>query len=452
MRIALFGAGCLLLLAGVFYFYDSDVERGNALLQYTSYILFMIFTMSISPKSTMSLGMRHMLGMPISKRQIVFYQSIADLTYYFPVSLVTLYGFSLAHPEYHIVLVGLIFHLVLVVANMISMNKRIDFERMQHAKASFKNAFVYVKKYIDTSIHLIILISVVAMLITVFDKKIFMMEYAFLILMTVACFLMFTKTTKMLKDESLSYFLIKRDLKDMGLKLFVVMVPILTLSYVYNAQKDEILRKIAGKKNAEAYMDKITANMNKAALQVDVRKLILDMKNDNKEGIDLFFQTHQEIPLDVQVLGNYIPHIAAETERLDVLEKLYQQDKKSLMLPGKFNKTPPLSAALRSCKLKSVEFLLDHEVDINQPDKHGNTPIMKAVQHKCYGGVVILSKRGADLELKNKKNKNLAFYLEGTGLDYIIRNHHNRKIAAFDKSEEAKNSDSKSNKVSPAEK
>ena len=215
VRILLFTVGCLCLTGGVFYFYDTDAERGKSLIQYSGYLLFMIFTMSISPKSTMSLGMKHLLGLPMSKRQIVISQSIADLTYYFPVSFVTLYGFSLVYPQYHIFLVGIIFHLMLVVANMISMNKRIDFERMQHAKASFKNSFVYFKKYIDTSIHLIVIIFVVTMLVTLLNKKIYILEYAFIVVMITACFLMFNKTIKMLKDETLSYFLMKRDLKEL---------------------------------------------------------------------------------------------------------------------------------------------------------------------------------------------------------------------------------------------
>jgi ankyrin repeat protein len=78
--------------------------------------------------------------------------------------------------------------------------------------------------------------------------------------------------------------------------------------------------------------------------------------------------------------------------------------------------------------LETAESLLDHGANINQQQLDGNTAIMIAARQKCFGGVILLSEFGADLDLQNKDGKVLAHFLEGSGIDYIIERNQNVRL------------------------
>jgi len=422
------------ILFGCYYFIPDLKERGTSIIQYSMYMMFLIFTMRMNSKSNLSLGVKHLLALPMTNREIVLAQSIADITFYFPISFVIMYGVYLVKPEYHIVLVTIIFHIGLVAANIISFNKKIDLGRMQHTKASFKNSFVYVKKYLDTIIQIAIMSLLVLVLAISFESNIFLQEYAFLILVVIFTFVVFSRTVKMLKDETLSYFLLKRDVKTVFMKLALIGVPFLAISLLSKNSEKDLMRSIAGSSKEMKFVDHLSSKVLDFSSKVDDQKLLIDMIEDNEKGIDVYFETHGKFPLDVDVMGSYLPHLAARLGKVNMLKRLHKQDPKMVNLPGKYKKTTPLQTAMQSCQLASAEFLIKNGANINQQRLNGDSAIIIAAKGRCYGGVLLLSASGADLDLKNKDGEALLTYLKGTGIAYIIEQKQKRKIASIEES------------------
>ena len=111
------------LLMICLYFYESDKELGEALMQYSFFIFFINYTGKINSKAGMMFDIKHLVALPLSKRELVFLKSFADAVEMLPISLVFLYGFSMAFPNYHILFVSFLLFLTIVFANIISLTK-----------------------------------------------------------------------------------------------------------------------------------------------------------------------------------------------------------------------------------------------------------------------------------------------------------------------------------------
>lgn len=404
------------------YFYDEAKEMGQAFMQYSFYVMFMIFTGKTTSKNGMMFDIKHLVGLPLSKRQIVLLKSVADSFQMLPIAFVFLYGVFLAFPEYHLFIVIPILFIAITFSNIIAFNKRVDFSRMQHSKASFKNSFLYLHKYIDSSIQLGIIIFIVMIIFAVFNKNIFMQEYSFFIFLIVVTFLSSSNAVRMLKDETMSYFVMKRDVIRIGLKLIVVLIPLLFIHQVYKGSTfksiaNEIFNKdkvnLKWKMEALASLEKISDPIKKDFMVSLIEENIENLKKHIKDG--------QGIPWEIDINGAYPIHLAVILNNQKILDLLLKANPEMINRQGKINKTPVISTAMTNCNLKMVEHLIAHKADLNSININGDTPLIVAAKNKCYGGIILLQKNGANLALKNNEGLDLYQYIDkSTGIPYLL--------------------------------
>lgn len=402
------------------YFYEVEKELGEALMQYSFYIMFMIFTGKMNSKNSMMFDVKHMLALPLTKKETIILKSFADSIQMLPVAAVFLYGVSLAFPKYHVFMAAIIIYLVLTLGNIIAFNKRIDFSRMQHSKASFKNSFLFLHKYLEMFIQIIITVMAIGLVIAVFEKNIFMQEYGFLILISTGLFLAASNTLKMLKDETRSYFILKRDAFRIGWKVIVVVLPLLFFHKAYKT--GDLIKGLGSSSNKDALTNKLIEKV-KYIKNVGDKKVLLTIINNDEKGFDEYLAGKNEIPWNSEVMGSYPPHLAAGNGGVDIINKIIDIRPDAVNMPGKFKKKTPIYAAIRKCKLDVMELLLNRGANINHQDIDGNTPIHFAAQRKCYGGVLLLQEKGAKTHLKNMKGKYVVDYIpKSSGLRYFINN------------------------------
>jgi hypothetical protein len=409
-----------------YYLNDSMAQAGSDILQYSSYVMFIILTGKMNLRNSMMFDIKQLQALPLSKREIVFHKSAADIAHFFPISLVCLYGFYLAYPEYHIVPAAIILHAVLLVANIVALNKRIDFARIQHSSTSFKNSFLYLNKYLDIFIYMGTVLMIVAVILSALSKKVVFQEYAFSILIVLLIFATFTSTVKMLKDETLSYFIVRRDIKRIGLKLSFLIIPLITFHFVKE--------NVGGSKNKVAsrsdYINTLHGQFSKYSGKYEEKKLLLSISQNEDNALSAYLEKHQSLPWGTDILGGYLPHIAAGAGNEKILGKLVSLRSDSVNMKGKIKKRTPIFTALRDCQLGSVKFLIQNGANINHQDINGDTPIMYAAQSGCYGGVLILKSHGANAELQNTNGEDLEYFVKDSGLSYYWENYPVRDLAS----------------------
>ena len=303
--------------------------------------------------------------------------------------------------------------------NIISFNKRIDFSRMQHSKASFKNSFLYLHKYLEMFIQIIIAVVGISIIISASGDNVILQEYGLFIFFTTALVLASFNTLKMLKDETRSYFIFKRDLSRIGLKLFVVIVPLIAFHHVYKGGASELMKESLFPKNqiVKDIKDKVRRIDN-----LSNREFVLLLIGKNEAKIKKYLDTTSEIPWDIDVMGNYPIHLAVIAGDTSIVKLLLEKKPDILEKKGKNKNGTAIFTAINRCDLDMLEFLLSYSPNINHTNIKGNTAIIFAAQRKCYGGVVLLNKRGADLLVKNKDGYGLLDYIrDSSGIPYLLK-------------------------------
>lgn len=416
------------LILTLSYYLNETLElAGGDMLQYSLYGIFIIVVGKLNYRSTIMFDVKHMQSLPISKKEMVWAKSLADVVHYFPVSLVLCYGFALSFPNYHMVIVFFLIHLVLFVANMIAFNKRIDFARMQYSQTSFKNTFLYFNKYFDSMIVLFFVAVIGTILIGGLKDNILLQEYALLVFVIIFSFLVFSRTVKILNDETLSYFLVKRDLIRIGVKFVFIGIPTILLFKSEPILKKKLKQQL---KNNNKYVKSLNSEYEKMSLRVDEKRLILALTNNDEKEIETYLLTHKDLPWDVEVMGGYLPHIAAGSGNLMMLEEIAKRKPEFLNMQGKYKKRTPLFTAMANCQLEAAQYLIGNGVDLNQQDINGDTPAIFAARNKCYGGVIMLNQVGADFSIINKKEKDVYTFIQGTGIDHFLPRKQSRSIAS----------------------
>lgn len=429
MRLLIISIVCFVIVV-VAHFFNSDSQSiGEDILSYSSSLIFFVIVGKMSLKNNSMFDIKHLLGLPLSKSQIVLQQSIADLVHFFPVSFVWIYGLSLMYPEYHLEVVFLIFHVLLVMLNMMALNKRIDFARIQHASASFKNSFLFLNKYLNINIQ-VVLIGIVFAVILAISKNIVWREYAFFILTSLLVIFAYFSTLKMLKDESLSYFIAKRDIKRMGWKFMVVSIPmVLMFSFQRNIEHADQMASNG------SYLERIGMKLKKYTAKMENKADLLKLASATPSELEEYIINNKEQAVKVELMGGKLPHMIAGKGNLPGLKKLIELEPNSVDLLGTIKQRTPLFTALNSCHLKTAEYLLSKGANINHQDIDGNTPIMFSAKSGCLGGVLLLKERGADTSLKNKKKEKLSKYITKFGIDKYWNYHSERNLASQKKSD-----------------
>jgi hypothetical protein len=404
----------IILFAGI-YFHENPKDTGESILQYSMYIFFVIFTGKMNAKNNLMFDIKQMQSMPMTRSEMVLIKSVADIVHYLPIAIVFLYGFSLSQTNYHIWIIAPIFFGMLTVANIYSLNKRVDFSRMQHSSASFKNSFLFLHKYLGLGLQVVIISSVGMVLLVAFKDNFIIQEFLIVIFLVLAVFTVYSQTLKMLKDETLSYFVIKRDVFRIGWKGAVVGVPMLLFHLVYSGELN-IKGLNLGKGVTESYREKIDMITN-----LEDKKVLMAIVQGEEKLFFKYLSNGTSVPWDSAIMGGYPIHLAVSGKNKIIISKLLELKPDEINRVGKFAKKTPIYSALRGCNMHMIDFLVDLGANINHQDKDGISPMMYAAKRNCYGAVLKFKSLSAKIDLKDKKGRDVFHYIgNDNGLAHIM--------------------------------
>lgn len=416
IRIVFLAFLTMLMASLVLYFFEDEKSMGSALMQYSSYILFVIFTGKLNARNSQMFDIKHLLAMPLSKKEIVITKSVADVILSSPVMVTFLWGFHLVFPEYHLVLVLPAFFLVLVVMNIVAFSKRIDFFRIQHSKSHLRNIFLYMHKWLELMIVITLVVIGLALILTIFKENVFMIEYSLIVLMIAAVFVASSNALKMLRDETLSYFIVKRDIFRMGWKLMLFVVPALGFHFVY---KDDSLARLALNHDLDpSLIAKIQQLEN-----IESKRFLLALATGDREFVNDYLAKKKPVPWDQHINGYYPVHFAVLGKDTQIVEKLIELKPEEADRPGAIMHSTPLFQAMYLCDLKAAHILLKAGANVNHVNKEGNTPLIYAAKYGCAGGFMSLLERKADISIANKETQSAEDFLveRKDGMyDYLI--------------------------------
>jgi hypothetical protein len=98
-RIAFLTVMASFMVFLVYYFMPDHQEFGEGLMQYSSYILFVLFTGKMNARNSQMFDIKHLLALPLTKKEIIMTKSLADLVLFLPVSITFLWDFPLSFPS-----------------------------------------------------------------------------------------------------------------------------------------------------------------------------------------------------------------------------------------------------------------------------------------------------------------------------------------------------------------
>ena len=203
------------------FFKDPKNPEGDLLFSVAFYAVLYAF---YSNKKKYNL--KYMLSLPLSKSQLLANKVASDLVYFIPAISLAFWGGM--HSKLGVDAIPLIILLVEVVffVSFIMFDSDIEQPRLENAKSSFLNRLIYVRKLADF-FFLSIFVMYVAFAVNLSPMSMFIKQYILIILLSVVLFFKFNRSLKLMKDESLSYFMPKRDLFRIGWKIGIFALPII---------------------------------------------------------------------------------------------------------------------------------------------------------------------------------------------------------------------------------
>jgi len=414
-RIAFLSVFVVFMVFVVDYFMDTRQEFGEAIMQYSSYVLFVLFTGKMNAKNSQMFDIKHLLAMPLTKKEIIFSKSVADIVQISPVCISFLWGFHIKFPDYHLPMVIVIFILLMTVMNIIAFIKRIDFFRMQHSKSHFRNMFLFAHKYLELMIVILFVAIAVGLVLAVFGKNNLMMEYSFAVLLIVAIFMSTMNALKMLKDETLSYFLYKRDIFRIGWKLVLLIGPGMMFHWAYKGKLQD---------NGFVNVPDSLAEPLQKISNIESQRFMLSILTKDEDYLKNYLNEKKPIPWDTEVRGMYPVHAAVFGNQLELLSEMIKLRPEVVNKPGAEMNSTPLFVAMKQCHIEAADLLIQAGAKVDHKNKDGETALMYAAKFGCAGGVMQMIDAGANPFLKNKKNVSAYALIESKKngvFDYLVK-------------------------------
>lgn len=222
-----------------------------------------------------------------------------------------------------------------------------------------------------------------------------------------------------MQDESLSYFMFKRDTLKMGWKLGlaatpVVMLMILGVEGIYPDKygKHEIF-KIIRSRNVES-LSVFLKEKGKASPNVKAENgftpSLAAILEGKVEALELLMGAGHEISwtpgiTDKRYKGFLPPHLAAASNSPEMMRKILNLNSHAIDLPLEETKETPLLVAARNCNNEMVDFLLGNGANPDVQNAQGETPLMASVKRGCDTSTAMLLERDASTELKDSDGK-----------------------------------------------
>lgn len=387
---------------------DTNKEIGEQLMTYSMYVIFMNSMLKAAPKSSATFDLKHLLGLPLTRMEIIFVKSFTDIVILLPVICLAMYGYYLSEYPYNFAVVFAFTILALGLMNIIILYRRIDGARAQHVKGSFISNFKHLQKFLDFMFISLLGTTVFLILKVTADKNTILLQYGVGVILITGVFYMTHKTLKLFKDESLSYFLMKRDGFSIGWKVLFVIIPLVVVTSSNKEAYTKLLKTYGANDSQLVELQFAIDKMN----NIKQKRILLAILENDMESFDKYLNEDGKLALSAQVLGNYPAHVAARKKRVVMFKKIVEIDPESVNKVGKYRLRTPIFSALKNCDMEMLQVIADTGGNIDQQDKDGITPMIFAASKNCYGGVLKLQAMGAKEDILTNKGYNVANYIK----------------------------------------
>lgn len=411
------------------YFTDgpeiNEKSNGGAEL-FISIAIYAVLYVFFSQKRKTSI--KYFLSLPLSKSEILLYKSFSDIVFFIPAIYFVMMGTYYLKLDIHFILLFISLLILSVVAGLWMFDQEIEQPRLDNAKSSFVNRLVYLRKSTEF-IFRSILITYLLIIVIILPIDFIFKEYIFLIFLGVTLFMKFQKSLLLMKDESLSYFKVKRDVLRISWKLALLLGPVIVVQLkaigIINPYGDQ-----------EIFND-IYYNDMKA-----VHEYFHEKKQWQLEGKDGYTPLLSAIHLGRLEIVKFMlatgaklfeenskeKHnplvLAIDSGSAQMLEVLIKEDKNYY----EKNKDSLFIYASKSCRPDIIDELIKHKPNLNYQDKNGRTVLHHQVLNKCYSGIIILVNAGVDVEIKDKKNKKAIEYGLNNNISYFLNSKSRQKV------------------------
>jgi hypothetical protein len=397
------------------YFKNPQNHDGELLFSVAFYAILYAF---YSNKQKFSL--KYLLSLPLSKTELLLMKVASDLLYFLPAIILAFWGVLHSDlPEFDMIPLLILMIEVLLFVSFIMFDGDIEQPRLDNARSSFLNRLIYVRKMIDF-FFMSVFVIFVAYILNSLPMSMLLKEYFLIILLAIVLFRKFQNSLKLMRDETLSYFVARRDLMRIGSKLgvFIVLGVTSMLLGIKSPSKyghEEIFSEL-GKENKEKFIQLLKEtpkelvgkkgyNLANAAIDagdLDALKLILAAGHQ----IDWSARHDGE-----KFKGNTPAELAIQSANVELLKYLIEIKPEHVELfEGDVN---PLMAAAHFCHSEMIEFLLQSNYSPNTQDKEGNTAMHWAMKDRCLTGIAIMLEYGGDPTIENKRKQSVIGQVKG---------------------------------------
>jgi len=404
----------LVILVASNTFSANSKEFSEGLIRYSVWIMSLVTMSKISPKSSSLFDIKHLLAMPLSKFEITYIMPIAEVIVTLPFTILIITGVTLSEYSFSRYLAYILVFTLNIAVNLFVFNKRIDGSRTQHVKTSVYSFLKYVQKLFNLFVAITILSFVGVLIYVLFKPTNTMLVYMAIVLSICVYYVFANFTIVLLKDESKSHFIVKRD----G-KIFLGQVMIILMLF---AAYDNLDENVKSRMLKSTQLESILADELDSMVDLESKRVFLAITQNDIESFNSLLENDNEFPWDKHISGNFPVHFLVHYNRFEMLKSMLEKNPDALNKEGAVQKKTPIFAALKACNMEMINFITKHSIDLNHKDIFGNTPLIYSAQNKCYGGLLLLKNLGANEESTNKKGYNVANYIpEKIGLRELFK-------------------------------
>lgn len=421
-----------LIVFGLFSYFKGDSKdyAGDLLISTAFYALLYAFY-----SNKKKLNLKYVLSLPLSKSELLLTKSISDLIFFVPAVSLAFVGIYTSAIPFTMTPLLIILILIVMIVSLIMFDSDIEQPRLENTRASFINRLIYARKGINF-FFMATIATYTAIGIHFSPLSMEVKQYGAILVLSFVLIFKFNSSLKLMKDESLSYFMFKRDLWNMGIKLAVFVFPV-------------VMAKILGVStiNISPYGDHAVFNMIR---ENNVKELQLALKEKDystlvgkkgfkpihaaiREGhikvLELLLKHGHEIELtnniiDKKYQGFKPAHLSVLSRNLEMFKKV--KGIKEFDLNERTDKTlkTPLIVSAENCSEEIGDYLISLGADINAQDKSGKTPLMYSIERGCDSLTSLLIASQPDLLLRDKKGRVAYEYIsKRDSMHYLLKKH-----------------------------
>ncbi len=359
-------------------------------------------------------SLKYLISLPASKSELVVAKAAADGIYFVPVAMVIALCNKLFKAGLDGLPLAVLLFMVCMALGIVLLENEVEEPRMENGKGSFLNRLIYVRKFLD----MMIVLGLGALFMSViYSLEISMgiKQYLMIMIMSFVVIFKYKKCLKLMLDESLSYFVFKRDLVKTGLKLGVPVAVMVLVGFTmpgsgapYGEKGIFAHIKSGNVEKTRSYISKIGPD--KAMKEKGERgftPLKAAVLSGNLGMLRLLSGTEErKRPSKQNKKELYdIMSLALESKKTDVFEFGINNLGFDVNHAADKSLKTQLHLASEKCDPAYVEYFIKEGAKVNMPDSKGNTPLHSSVASGCVGATVLLLQAGADPTLKNKEGK-----------------------------------------------